>query len=124
MNTTQLSLDFKPGLTVQFKTLTQVCAAAVYASPGGLSAVAADLDMAPSDLCRRLSEDGDRPLTAEHADGIVASTKDYRPIYWQIEKHLKDPEVARADAIRQLAQLAPIIAELVAQTGASTKGRR
>ena len=116
MNTAQLSLDFTPGLTAQFKSLTQVCAAVVYASRGGLSAVAGDLDMAPSDLCRRLAEDGDRPVTSEHVDGIIASTKDFRPIYWLIEKYLQDPEAKRMQAIQQLARAMPTIAALIEQS--------
>lgn len=115
MTTAQLALDFQPGLTAQFKTLTQVCAAAVYASRNGLSGVAGDLDIAPSDLCRRLSEDGDRPLTAEQVDGIVASTHDYRPIYWLIERHLQDPEAKRLQAIHQLSQVMPLVQALVEQ---------
>lgn len=124
MTTAQLSLDFQPGLTAQFRTLTQVCAAAVYASRGGLGAVAADLDIAPSDLCRRLSEDGDRPLTAEQARGIVASTKDFRPIYWLVETFLQDPEAKRLQAIHQLAQVMPLVQALVEQASPMVKVAR
>jgi hypothetical protein len=115
VTTAQLHLDFTPGLTAQFKTLSQVCAAAVYASRGGLSGVAGDLDIAPSDLCRRLQDGGDRPLSAEQLDGIIASTKDYRPIYWLIEKFLQDPEAKRLQAIHQLSQVMPLVQALVEQ---------
>lgn len=124
LTTTQLSLDFQPGLAAQFKTLTQVCAAAVYASRGGLGAVAADLDIAPSDLCRRLTEDHDRPLTAEHVRGIIASTKDFRPIYWLVETFLQDPEARRLQAIHQLAQAMPAIQALLEQAGPISRGRK
>ena len=124
MTTAQLSLDFQPGLTAQFKTLTQVCAAAVYASRGGLGAVAADLDIAPSDLCRRLTEDGDRPVTAEQVRGIIASTKDFRPIYWLVETFLQDPEVKRLQAIEQLAQAMPMIQALLEQSAPAGRGRK
>lgn len=110
----QLTFDFTPGLTVQFKTLTQVCAATVYASKQGLSGVAADLDIAPSDLCRRLTPDGERPLTVEQLDQIVKSTQDFRPIYWLIERYLQDPEAKRLQAIQQLAQVMPVIEGLLA----------
>lgn len=119
MKTAQLSLDFTPGLTTQFKTLSQVCAAAVYGHRGGLGAVASDLDMAPSDLCRRLTEEHDRPLTAEHVDGIIASTQDMRPIHWLIEKYLQDPEAKRLQAINELAQIMPMVQALVEQTAPS-----
>jgi hypothetical protein len=111
----QLTLNFSPGLTAQFRSLEQVCAAAVYSTRKGLSGVAGDLDMAPTDLCRRLQEDGDRPLTAQHVDGIISSTKDYRVIYWLIEKHLQDPEAQRTSAIHQLANLMPMVQALVEQ---------
>lgn len=115
----QLQLDFQPGLTVQFKTLTEVCAAAVYASKGGVSAVAADLDIAPSDLSRRLHNDNgeNRPLTVEQFDGILASTRDMRPVYWLIEKYLQDPEAKKNQAIEQLAQVMPIVQALIEQAG-------
>lgn len=115
----QLQLDFQPGLTVQFKTLTEVCAAAVYAARGGLSAVAADLDIAPSDLSRRLHNDAgeNRPLTVEQFDGILNSTRDMRPVYWLIEKYLQDPEAKKNQAIEQLAQVMPIVQALIEQAG-------
>ena len=111
MTTAQQSLNFTPGLTAQFRTLTQVCAATVYSSRGGLSAVAADLDIAPSDLCRRLSEDGDRPLTCDQVVGVIASTLDYRPIHWLIEKFLQDPDARKEAAIAAIANMAPIFAD-------------
>jgi len=124
VKTAQLPLDFTPGLTAQFRSLRQVCAAAVYASRGGLGAVAADLDMAPSDLCRRLGDDSDRPLADEHVDGIIASTRDFRPIYWLIEKYLQDPEAKRLRAIQQLADVMPTIEALIEQSAPAGKGRR
>ena len=116
MTTAQLSLDFQPGITAQFKSLSQVCSAVVYASRGGLSAVAADLDLAPSDLCRRLTEDGDRPLTVDHLDAIIKSTGDMRPVYWLIERYLQDPEAKRLEAIHQLANVMPIVQALIEQS--------
>lgn len=124
MLTAQMKLDFQPGLTAQFRTLSQVCTAAVYSSRGGLSAVAADLDIAPSDLCRRLTEDGERPLTCEHVDGLIASTKDYRPIYWLIEKYLQDPESRKDQALSALAAMAPMFIELAAQAGVAIPKKR
>lgn len=123
MTARQIPLNFQPGLTSQFRSLRQVCAAAVYACRKGLSGVAADLDMAPSDLCRRLGEDADRPLTDEHVDGIIRSTDDHRPIHYLIEKHMQDPEARRLHAIEQLAQAVPMINALIEQA-APGKARR
>lgn len=124
MTTAQLPLDFTPGLTAQFKTLQQVCSAAVYGSRGGLGAAAADCDLAPSDLCRRLADDGDRPLTTGHVDQIIGSTRDFRPIYWLIEKYLQDPEARRNQAIHQLASVMPIIQALVEQAAPGKTTRK
>lgn len=117
----QLLLDFQPGLTVQFKSLTEVCAAAVYASRGGLSAVAADLDIAPSDLSRRLHSDAgeNRPLTVEQFDGILSSTRDMRPIHWLAEKYLQDPEAKKTQAIEQVGLILPLLIALLEQSGVS-----
>lgn len=123
MNPGQLPLDFQPGLTACFKSLSEVCAAAVYSSRGGLSAVAADLDIAPSDLSRRLHQEaGDnRPLTVDQLDGIINSTRDMRPIYWLYEKYLQDPERTRQQSIQQLAQIMPIVQALIEQSNTPIK---
>lgn len=111
LGTTQLTLDFTPGLTQQFPLWEDVLAAAVYASRKGLNGVAGDLDMSPSELCRRLNRNGDdhRPLRVGDADKIIASTGDHRPVYWLIERHLGDP---RAKQQQALAQIPALVAQL------------
>lgn len=103
----QYTLDFEPGLTERFKTWDSVLAAAVYGSRKGLNAVASDLDMSPSELTRRLNPDSDdaRPLRTKDAVGIIKATEDMRPVYWLIETFLRDPEIARQEAIAQLPAL-------------------
>lgn len=119
----QLAFDFQPGLTTQFRSLRQVCAAAVYSSRKGLTGVSGDMDMAPSDLCRRLGDDSDRPLTDAHVDQIIASTNDFRPIYYLIEKYLQDPETKRQQAIEQLATAMPGIHALLEQAGVKVRAK-
>lgn len=122
----QLSLDFEPGLTVRFPEWEDVLAAAVYGCRKGLNGIAAELDMSPSELTRRLNRNTDdsRPLRASDAIGIIRSTEDMRPVYWQVEKFLRDPETARNQAIQQLAQVMPIVQALIEQAGAQPKARR
>lgn len=114
----QLNLDFSPGLTQQFPQLEDVLAAAVYGCRSGLNGVAGELDMSPSELSRRLNRNGDdsRPLRVSDMVGIIAASDDKRPIYWLIEKFLRDPESTRNQAISQLAQLMPMIQALVEQS--------
>ena len=115
----QLTLNFTPGLTAQYRSLREVAAAAVYASRKGVSGVAGDLDMSPTDLTKRLNLDGaePRPLRVEDLEGIIESTGDCRPIYWLIERFLRDPESVKQQAVSQLAVLVPQLLELARQAG-------
>lgn len=115
----QMTLNFAPGLTAQYRSLREVSAASVYASRKGVAAVAGDLDMSPTDLTKRLNIDGaePRPLRVEDLDNIITSTGDFRPIYWLIEKHLRDPNMVRDQATAQLAALLPQILDLARQAG-------
>lgn len=131
----QLSLSFEPGLTVRHREFEDVLAAAVRDSRKGVDGVAAHLDMAPSELSRRLNahllaKEGDisnRPLRASDAFGIIEATGDFRPIYWLAERFLGDPDVQRTAAIQQLGQLVPLIIGLAEQAGVqlpAARGRR
>lgn len=107
----QLALNFEPGLTARFRTLEDCCSAVVHGSRDGVDGVAGSLDMAPSELSRRLNahlpqregESNNRPLRISDFVGIIAKTGDLRPIYWLVEKFANDPgcrENAGADADR------------------------
>lgn len=122
----QASFDFTPGLTVQFPTLRDVCAAAVYGSRGGLKAVAGDLDVSPSELSRMLNRDQDDPRKLDVKDfvGIIASTGDTRPIQWLVEKFMHNPEQQRAMALAQLVQFMPAVMALAEQAGVAIPADR
>lgn len=114
--TAQLSLSFEPGLTAWFRSLREAAAHSVYASRKGLSSVA-DLDLSPTDLTKRPNaERGEhRPLRADDVEQIIASTGDFTPIYWLIEKFLRDQDVVRQQATQQIAALLPQLIELAKQ---------
>jgi hypothetical protein len=84
----QLPLNFEPGLTVKFRTLEDCCAHVVHSSREGVDGVAGYLDMAPSELSRRLNahlpqhqgDTNNRPLRVGDFVGIIAKTKDLRPV--------------------------------------------
>lgn len=117
----QFTLDFEPGLTERFRTFDEVLAAAVYGSRKGLNAVAADLDMSPSELTRRLNPDADDPRPLRTKDGIkiIEATQDMRPVYWLIEKFLKDPEAAKQEALAQIPSLIAQLQHLAELAGGS-----
>lgn len=122
----QLNLDFLPGLTSRFPRWEDTFVHVVYSNRKGLNGVASDLDMSPSELSKRLAwrpdqKEEPRPLRSVDIVGILESTNDPTPIYWLIEKFLRDPEAKRAEAINALAQLAPLLNGLVEQAGLTSK---
>lgn len=102
----QFTLDFQAGLTERFPRWRDTLVHAVYGSRLGLNGVAAKLDMSPSDLSKRLSETEEpRPLRDTDILGIIESTGDYTPIYWLLERFLKDPNAKKNEAIARLPAL-------------------
>lgn len=126
MKNVQLSIDFASGLTARFRSLKQACAHAVYASRKGLSGVAADMDMSPSELSKRLSDSDspdNRPLRAEDVERIIESTGDKTPVYYQVEKFLQDPKAKRDQALAAMAEMAPVFVALAEEAGIPLKRR-
>ena len=113
----QIDLDFEGGLTQRFRSLTEVCAAAVYSSRGGLSSIAADLDMSPSELSKRLNADkaatDPRPLHADHVAAIVKATGDQRPVLYLVEMFMTDRDAQKRTAVNQLTKLLPELQNLL-----------
>lgn len=98
----QFTLDFQAGLTERFPRWEDTLTHAVYSSRLGLNGVAAKLDQAPSDLCKRLAGEEQRPLRAKDVLGVIEATQDFTPIYWLLEKFLKDPDAKKQEAIARL----------------------
>ena len=123
----QLTMQLKPGLTQQYRSLREVITAVVYQYRGGISGVAAHLDMSPSELGRRLNRSKDDPLRNLDVDllpEIIAATDDYRPIYWLVETFIPNDEQKQRAAVERLQQLLPEIADLVKSATTAPKARR
>lgn len=108
---TQISLDFRPGLTRQWPDFKPLVAHVVYASAGGPNAIALRCDRSPSLMTRMLAigADDTRHLPIEDLVTIIDETRDFRPIYWLIEKFLEDRDAKRDRAKDELAALLPQI---------------
>lgn len=91
--------------------------ASVYSCPRGLSAIAAELDMSPSELTKRLNPDGSepRPLRVDDLEKIVLATGDNTSIYWLVERFLRSDESRRSAAINQLSQMLPQLERLLVE---------
>lgn len=122
----QLSIDFEPALTEQFRTLKQCVAAVVYGSRLGLGGVASHCDLSPSVLSRMLNENEDDPrhLPMDLLDKIIETTRDYRPIQWLAAKHIPSEEVRARAAVSQLESVLPQITAALAVIQRQQKGNK
>lgn len=107
--TTQLTLDFEPGLTDRYRNLRECVAATIYRR--GLSTCAIDLNESPGNLSNQLSEDSPRKFGIDDFELHLAKSKDMEPLYYLIEKFLHRPDVQQNAA---LAQLPGLMAQLQA----------
>lgn len=114
----QFTLDFVPGLTEKYPRWRDTLVHAVYSSRLGLNGVAARLDMSPSDLSKRLSETEEpRPIRDVDILGIIEATNDFTPIYWLLERFLKDPNAKRQEAMARLPALMAALEQTIKQAG-------
>lgn len=120
----QLTLEIQPGLTQRFKSLRQITHWAVLNHRGGVSSIAAGVDMSPSNLARKLAGNPDDPHRSLDIDDwvrIVEESGDFAPVYWLIERFLPSDDQKRKAAVDQLSSLMPQIAALLADAGVPTK---
>lgn len=109
--TSQMVLDFEPGLVERYGSLRECVATGVYQR--GLKRVAIDLDQAPSNLSVQLSEDPARHLSVDSLELYIEKTGDLTPIYYLAERFLSDSgakqEAANAELLRQFATLTKLM---------------
>lgn len=117
----QFTLDFQPGITERFPRWRDTFINIVYSGRGGLNTAAAACDVSPTDLTKRLSgEYPDRPLRLEDIEAILVEKKDPTPIFWLIERFLRDPDAKQLEALSRLRALVPVIEATLEQVGGKT----
>ena len=84
----QLTLEFEPGLSERYTCLRECIASGVYRN--GLGNTAIDLDVAPGNLSVQLSADPSRHFSVESLERFIEKTGDTTPIFYLIDKFLKD----------------------------------
>lgn len=118
----QFSLDFEPGLTERFPRWRDTFIKAVYSGRGGLNSAAAACDVSPTDLTKRLSgEYPDRPLRIEDLLAILEEKKDPTPIFWLIERFLKDPNAKQQEALARLPALVALVEATLKQANGNKR---
>lgn len=115
----QLSLTFEPGLAQRSRTLREHLAVRVYAA--GLTWVAGMIDVSPSHLTEKLagaSSDGKpRCMTVDELEAYIDQTGDVSPVYYLIDKFLRDPSAQQQEALATLAKFAEQLPALMAKAG-------
>ena len=80
-----------------------------------MKAVAADLDMSPSELTRKLSHNPNDPVHFPvcRLPDLIKATGDMTPIYWLVERFCDDADSKKRKSIDRLARLLPEIEKLI-----------
>lgn len=108
----QFELDFEGGLTTRFPSFRECVSASVSGCGRQLKAIAADLDMSPSELSRKLS-DQEIHFPAHRLPDLIAATGDLTPVYWLVEKFCEDADAKKRKSLDKLSRLLPEIERLV-----------
>lgn len=115
----QLKLTFEPGLAQRSRSLRDHLATRVYSR--GLVETAGRLDLSPSKLTEKLagSDSGGKPrgLTIDELERYIEKTGDLSPIHYLVDKFLRDPEVAQAEATAKILEFIDQFPALVAVAG-------
>lgn len=116
---TQLTLDFRPGLTERFETVLDCVKSSVYSSEKPLKTIAANMDMSPSDLSRKLAGNPDDPrrFSVSDLEKYIEITGDTTPILYLAQKYCVDVGEKRKAALTALANMAPQIEALLKAAG-------
>jgi hypothetical protein len=103
----QFTLNFEPGLSERHPTLRDCIASSVYRY--GLTSAAIDLDKAPGNLSVELSADPSRKFGVDDLERYLAKSQDFTPIYYLIDKFLRDKgeQANTAELLAMLKQMAP-----------------
>lgn len=97
----QVVLNFEAGLVEAYPSLKELLAARVHQQAVQAKSIAADLDMSPSDLSRKLAcskGDNKRNFCVNDLVRFIEVTEDLTPIYWLAERFLSVNEVERLRA--------------------------
>lgn len=94
MGMQQITLNFEAGLADYYGTVRECVAARVHQLGKPQKVIAADMDLSPSDLSRKLSPSPDdhRKFTTDDLERYIESTKDKTPILYYVEKYFSQED--------------------------------
>ena len=118
-STTQLTLNFEPGLAERNSTLKAHVRERIYSNAKPLKSIAAGMDLSETELTRKLSlnPNDTRDLSCCDLEAYIQDSGDVSPIYYLIEKYAVSVEAKQAYAAAELAKVLPQILALAKQMG-------
>lgn len=115
--TQQFELDFEGGLSDRHRSLLECLDDCISRSPHQKKVIAADLDLSPSALSRRLASQpkgsSEPRFSVELLEEYIDKFDDLTPIYYLVEKYCQKPEDKKRAAIAQLSALVPKLEQLI-----------
>lgn len=107
----QLSIDFNPDVTKAYSTCVEYVAARVHQQGIPQKAIAADMDLSPSQLSQKLGhkDSSSARFTVDDLEHYTAVTGDIEPIKYLIAKYLYN--ASQGELERQIAELKARLAE-------------
>lgn len=92
--TRQLSIDFNPDITKAFDSCVEYVQARIYQMGLQQKSVAADLDLSPSHLSRKLSQNINDSMrfTLDDLENYLSSTGDKEPVKYLVSKYMYQSE--------------------------------
>lgn len=104
---TQLTLNFEAGLTDAYATCREYVATRVHQLGKLQKQVAADMDLSPSHLSRKLAQSPNDSMafTLDNLEDYIATQGDVQPIYYLVEKFLSGSESELAALRSRIAEL-------------------
>jgi len=116
VSATQLALDFEAGISETHDNLKAFLRERIHHRPGGFmqKQLAAEMDLSPSELTRKLSDNPNDPrnFTVDDLERYLAATGDCSPIHYLIERWIvRSPKAAQ----RKISDLESELARLKAQ---------
>lgn len=123
VSSSQLTLDFEPGLTERHHCALSVVREGAYSHRNPLKTLAADMDMSQSELSRKLGDNPNDPrqFTLNDLEKYLQASGDMTPLYYLIEKYLADDELKQRRAVAELSKQLPNILALVKQIEGAVK---
>ncbi len=110
----KLQLDFE--FDRKWESLEEVTIHSVHTCGKPLSHLAGELELSPAGLSKRLNlhpDQNDPRFNLNMFEGILERTRDYRPIYYLIEKFLRGDEERTLAEFREFKRKIPELKKLI-----------